>query len=95
MSTDEKDTTPPSEDGANDKVDWDSSWNEYSSSRRGGVFKLEPNAERQKEDKRIERLTSLWTSETGFLVAIGVIVAIGFFYTYVMVTGGIENQYQG
>lgn len=93
MKAEDKKDPPSDDEKPKDGVDWDSSWNEYSSSRSGGVFQLnpEPDEDREKEDERIEKLTSAWSSEIGFLLAIGVIVLIGAFYAYVYATGGISR----
>lgn len=81
------------EDGSRD---WDSSWSEFRERRSGGVFQL-PDVESDNKnndigDKRVERLTSFWGNETGFLLAIGGIVIIAAFYSYVYATGGISHQ---
>lgn len=82
------DETPPN---------WDSSWKDFQEAQEnGGVFKLpqEGFEEKQKdfEGERIERLTSAWSNDTGFLVGIGVIGLIGLFYGYVIATSGTYHQ---
>lgn len=80
---------------ADDKKDtWDDSWSEMSKSRSGGVFRLPPEDKPPPldvVDGRIDWLTSVWSSENGFLLAIAVIVLIGCFYVYVFVSGGIPH----
>lgn len=80
--------------------DWDSSWTDFNETRSsGGVFQLptsEGSSQRDgmgaEEDKQVERLTSFWGNETGFLFAIGIIALIASFYMYVYSTGGISNN---
>lgn len=86
--------------------DWDASWSEYSKRRSGGVFGLpsddksvnrnggasqNSSIDSSVTDERTERLTSLWSSENGFLIGIGVILFVAMFYIYVYNTGGISH----
>lgn len=83
----------------NTTADWDTSWNELSKSRSGGVFSFpsegsesdvtNPNVDLI--DKRTERLTSLWTNENGYLFGIVGLFGILAFYAYVFQTGGIRH----
>ena len=80
------------EDDEAGKPDWNSSWNEFSKKRQGGVFGLAEESlpeQRQRVDKQTDRLTSAWSNDAGFLVGIGVIGLIAAFYIYVYKSGGI------
>lgn len=93
MSEQEDDRNDSKDEG--EPMDWDSSWSSYSQKHKKDIFKLpdvEPIPERTDPvDKQVEQLTSFWGNETGFLVAICVIAAIGGFYYYVYATGGISH----
>lgn len=85
------------EDNDDASRDWDSSWKEFQKkSTDGGVFDLPPENPDEKtvdvEGQRVERLTTAWSNESGFLIGIGVIGLIGLFYGYVFATGGITGQ---
>ena len=82
------------EDSGKKDRDWDSSWTEFSKNRSGGVFELPDDRPTdgniKVEDERVEKLTSAFSNETGFLLGIGVIALIAVFYGYVYASGGIS-----
>jgi hypothetical protein len=80
-----------------DNVDWDASWKQFSAKSttekeregedtKGGVFKLSerPNPARlgNTTDPKTTRLTDAWTSESGYLVGIGICLALAGFVAY-------------
>lgn len=99
INKDDDASEQPKESGGNNEKDWDAAWNEFSESRSGGTFQLPPNMppsdrETQKSnpgDQRIDKLTSAWSNENGFLIGIAVILLIAAFYAYVYQSGGISS----
>lgn len=72
--------------------DWDASWKTFKDEdARGGVFRLPPESAAPVADKRTERLTDVWSNDSGFLAGIAVIVGIGLFYGYVYASGGLTR----
>lgn len=97
MNTGNEPRNPEENDPDNENpADWDSSWKDYQERQaNGGVFKLPPEDYAQKqtdfEGEQVEKLTSAWSNDTGFLIGIGVIGLIALFYGYVFLTGGISH----
>ncbi|KAA8499653.1 hypothetical protein FVE85_7238 [Porphyridium purpureum] len=87
------------------EVDWDKAWKQrpISSSRKevppprseGGFILpddmpgLDPVQKRM--DERTEKLTSIWANPNGYLVGIGLILALILFYSYVFFSGGLDT----
>jgi len=76
--------------------DWDVSWKQFVDKENGGgVFELPPERPGEElydvTDKRVEKLTSAWSNESGFLLGIVGILFIAAFYVYVGATGGISR----
>lgn len=98
MSASQEDKDSGGEDEKDNPQDWDSSWKDFEERRASssGVFKLPPEDFQQKqvdyESKQVQRLTSAWSNDKGFLVGIGIIGLIGLFYGYVFLTGGISHS---
>lgn len=74
-----------------ENIDWDSDWKDYQGrtverDTADNVFKLGGGAESRGNsaiDERVERVTGAWTSETGYLIGIVVIVLIAVGESYV------------
>lgn len=91
----EEDISKSNDESGDTGINWDESWKRYDQNRRGGVFKLPEDYRTTKPrdvgDERVEKLTSAWSNDAGFLAGIGVILLIAAFYAYVYATGGIAN----
>lgn len=99
MNAEKGKSEPEEGDGESENPrDWDSSWKEFEERKtsNGGVFKLPPDDYQQKQAKfegeQVERLTSAWSNDKGFLIGAGIIGFIALFYGYVFATGGISHS---
>lgn len=88
--------TPKDDDSKNSDVDWDSSWKTFQKEgsegktvrrevRTNNVFQLpvERRPDNDIVDERTNKLTSAWTSESGYLIGIAIIAVIACLEGYV------------